>query len=161
MTKIITAEEILLKVKLGMTREEVKAALGEPTDISIGSRKYPRPCVWKYGDIELHFEYPIDGGLWMVYTETDDGQIPHVLLGGKNSLLGLTEQQRRCLTDVDKLRNAVRDFERLLVKQLHELTEQDLLLLAGTVNHVVAALKGNISFVKKSRLVPTLNLNVS
>jgi len=58
--------EVCQKVKIGMTRDEVKATLGEPDDISIGTRKYPRPCVWKYGTVELHFYYPTNGGLWLV-----------------------------------------------------------------------------------------------
>jgi len=54
-----------------MTREEVKTILGDPTDISIGSRKYPRPCVWKYGTVELYFHYPKDGGVWMAQIKDD------------------------------------------------------------------------------------------
>jgi hypothetical protein len=38
-----------------MTRDEVKAVMGEPTDTSIGTRKYPLPQVWKYDEVEIHF----------------------------------------------------------------------------------------------------------
>lgn len=42
------------KVRLGMTREKIKALFGEPDDIANGTRKYPEP-VYKYGDIEFGF----------------------------------------------------------------------------------------------------------
>lgn len=59
----------LSKIKIGMTRAEVKAVLGEPDAVNIGSRKYPKPTVFKYEEIEFHFEYPEDGRLVLVYTE--------------------------------------------------------------------------------------------
>lgn len=66
------AEYILERVQLGMTRAEVRAVLGEPHDYNIGSRKYPKPMIYKYGEIELHFAYPDDGPLVLVYTEDDE-----------------------------------------------------------------------------------------
>jgi len=52
---------ILDKIRVGMTRDEVTAAIGPPDDVSIGSRRYRTPRVYKYGAIELHFE-PEKGG---------------------------------------------------------------------------------------------------
>jgi len=46
----------LTKAKIGMTRAEVVEVLGEPDDMSIGTRKYPTPMIYKYGKVELHFE---------------------------------------------------------------------------------------------------------
>lgn len=62
----MTSEEIVQKVKLGMTRAQVKEVLGPPHDMNIGTRKYWRPMVWKYGKTELHFGHEEDSGLWLV-----------------------------------------------------------------------------------------------
>lgn len=62
-------ETMLAKVKSNMTREEVKAILGEPDAEGVTSRKYPTPCVYKYGEIELHFLPWKNGTLTTVYTE--------------------------------------------------------------------------------------------
>ena len=62
---------ILQNIKIGMTRDEVKVILGEPHQISIGSRKYPRPCVWKYEDVEIWFAYPKDGGIHTIWLEDE------------------------------------------------------------------------------------------
>jgi len=69
-----TPAEIVEKVRLGMTRSEIKRILGEPHGVSIGSRKYPRPCIWKYNEVELHFDYPESGGLYLVglYEDPDN-----------------------------------------------------------------------------------------
>lgn len=50
------------KVRIGMNRREIKESLGEPDDISVEKpRKQPR--IYKYGEIELHFEDGWDGKL--------------------------------------------------------------------------------------------------
>lgn len=67
---------ILDKVKLGMTVDEMVTAFGKPDTFNIGTRKYPKPTIFKYGEIELHFVY--NGGLCMVYTEIN-GE-PRILL---------------------------------------------------------------------------------
>ncbi len=43
-------------VTLGMTRDQVRAVLGEPDDTGGTSRKQRIPSVWKYGEVELHFD---------------------------------------------------------------------------------------------------------
>lgn len=80
----MNSSEILSKVKLGMTRAEVFAVLGEADAYNIGSRKYPKPSIYKYGNIELYFHYHKDGGLWMVYEE-DANLNPIIHLGGSNA----------------------------------------------------------------------------
>jgi len=71
----MTGEEIVGKVSLGMTREDVKVVLGEPDDWGPfyggkNRRKIARaknePGILKYGDIELHFH---NNSLWLVYSE--------------------------------------------------------------------------------------------
>jgi hypothetical protein len=56
-----------------MTRLEVIMVLGVPDDISIGTRKYPTPGVYKYGDIEYHFGPRKEDTLWLVYSEDEAG----------------------------------------------------------------------------------------
>lgn len=59
----------LSKIKLGMTRDEVVAALDEPDAKGGKTRKYPTPCIFKYGDVELHFQPWKNGKLAMVWDE--------------------------------------------------------------------------------------------
>lgn len=56
-------------VRLGMTRDELKAIFGEPDDVSTMSRKQRVPAIWKYDDLEFHFEHEPDGKLWLIYSE--------------------------------------------------------------------------------------------
>jgi hypothetical protein len=74
--------EIVGKVRVGMTREEVVAALGQPDDFSVLSRSEHRPAIYKYGDIELYFEPGKAGTLYMAYTEieTKEGERQGVVL---------------------------------------------------------------------------------
>jgi len=58
-------------VGLGATREELRRLLGEPDDVSTGSRHKPLPMIWKYGEIEYHFAD--DGRVCLIYTEDSDG----------------------------------------------------------------------------------------
>ena len=73
------SENIVSQLRLGMTREEVVAVIGEPDDTGGTSRKYKTPCIYKYGDVEVHFELWKTGGLTLVYKEDQDGN-PVVLL---------------------------------------------------------------------------------
>jgi hypothetical protein len=77
-----TAMDVVSRLRVGMTREEVVAVLGEPDDVSTLSRKHRIPAIYKYGDIELYFEPLISGKLWMVYTEveTQEGERQGVVL---------------------------------------------------------------------------------
>jgi hypothetical protein len=74
--------DIVDKVRIGMTREEVVSVLGQPDDVSVVSRKERRPAIYKYGDIELYFGPEEAGTLYMVYTEveSEDGEGQGVVL---------------------------------------------------------------------------------
>ena len=43
-------------LKIGASRDQVYAALGEPDDWSIPSRRQRLPAIWKYGVVEFHFD---------------------------------------------------------------------------------------------------------
>jgi len=77
--RTMSPEELLSRVCVGMTRDEVVAALGPPDDMGGTSRKYRTPRVYRYGRIEVYFEPWKAGRLHMVYTEDDEGNW-HVLL---------------------------------------------------------------------------------
>ncbi len=58
-------------IRIGMTREDVVEALGPPDDVGCTSRKYRTPAIYKYGEIELHFEPWKTGKLIRAYTEDE------------------------------------------------------------------------------------------
>ena len=64
---------IVKKVRMGMLRQEVLALLGPPDQVGGTSRKYRVPSIFKYGQVELHFEPWKDGLLVRAYTEDEDG----------------------------------------------------------------------------------------
>jgi hypothetical protein len=72
---------------LRMSREEVRALLGNPSDIGGTSRQYPVPAIWKYGDVEFHWslarsiEDASEGGLLLVMVDGwEGGPDPRILL---------------------------------------------------------------------------------
>jgi hypothetical protein len=65
---------VVERVRVGMSREEVLALLGPPDDVGGTSRKYRTPSVFKYGQIELHFEPWKDGRLLRAYMEDEQGE---------------------------------------------------------------------------------------
>lgn len=58
---------------LGMSRTQVREAIGSPEYIGGTTRKYRQPSIWGYGDIELHFVRGKDE-LWLIHLE--NFQIP-------------------------------------------------------------------------------------
>ncbi len=55
-------------LKIGATREQVRAALGEPDDWSIPSRRQRLPAIWKYGVVELHF-HPGTDTVYLIHAD--------------------------------------------------------------------------------------------
>jgi hypothetical protein len=45
------------RIHLGQHADDVVAILGEPDCVGGASRKHRRPPIWKYGDVELLFDY--------------------------------------------------------------------------------------------------------
>ena len=71
----MTEEEVLDRLRIGMSREQVKQAVGEPSHTDWQSKRHPEARVWRYGELELHFESPRWGRLWMIYAEEDNRDI--------------------------------------------------------------------------------------
>ena len=67
------ASQITKKLRIGMTRQEVVSILGEPDEIGGSSKKYQAPSIFKYGEIELHFEQSTHGELRRIYMENGRG----------------------------------------------------------------------------------------
>lgn len=65
-------------VRLGLSRAEVLAALGEPEDWSVTSRRRRKPAILKWGDLEFHFA---EDDLFLIYTDAFDRGGP--LSGGR------------------------------------------------------------------------------
>ena len=59
-------------VRLGLTRDELKAILGEPDAVGYSVGKLWSPSILRYDDLEFHFEKGSDGKLWLIYSELDD-----------------------------------------------------------------------------------------
>jgi hypothetical protein len=61
-------------IRLGMSRERVRAVFGEPDDIGGTSRKRRQPSIWVYGGVEFHFDLALDE-LFLIYRDTADGVV--------------------------------------------------------------------------------------
>jgi hypothetical protein len=57
---------------LGCTQEDIKAAFGTPDHVST-QMKNGRPSIFKYEDIEFHFDHRHGHRLWLIYSEAPDG----------------------------------------------------------------------------------------
>ncbi len=67
------------KARLGMTRREMKETFGEPNQIGIGSRKYPAPGAYRYGQIEFGFGPRWEDGLCYVMDVGESG-LDHIVI---------------------------------------------------------------------------------
>lgn len=54
-------------VRLGATRDQVRAWFGEPDDTAPGFRRRPQTGIWRYGIVEFHFS--TTGHLYLVFSE--------------------------------------------------------------------------------------------
>lgn len=59
-------------LRLGMSRAELKAVLGEPDDVGGTSRRWRTPAIFKYADVEFHFGLGPQGRLTLIYQERDN-----------------------------------------------------------------------------------------
>ena len=65
-------------VRMGMSRDDVLRVLGEPERLGGTSKNHPQALIWKYGDVELHFD-PGTDLIALVYADGFD--LPHGALG--------------------------------------------------------------------------------
>ncbi len=65
-------------VWMGMSRDDLLRALGEPERLGATSREQPIAAIWKYGDFEFHFD-PRTQLLALVYADAFD--VPRGALG--------------------------------------------------------------------------------
>ncbi len=90
------------RVRLGMTRSELRDLLGQPDQEGGTSRKYRTPCIYKYGDVQFVFpgaksvkEGESQG---LLYAYVDDGvdglEEPLFLLGGEGQESGSPQHPR-------------------------------------------------------------------
>ena len=62
-------------VRLGCTRDDLKAMFGEPDAVSSVTRKHKTPAIWKYGPLEFHFAPEGADTLVLIYSESPDGMV--------------------------------------------------------------------------------------
>ena len=60
-------------IRLGMSRDDVRAAFGEPDDVGGTSRKRKEPAIWVYGGLEFHFDHTAGDELFLIYRDTAEG----------------------------------------------------------------------------------------
>ncbi len=60
-------------VKLGCTREHIRALFGEPDQVGGTSRKHKMPAIWKYGELEFHFGHKSTDVLSLIWSDSPDG----------------------------------------------------------------------------------------
>jgi hypothetical protein len=76
------------RLRLGMTKAEVRELLGPPDDWGGTSRRRREPSIWKYGEVELWFETGRRRTGWPgpklhgVYAEDAGHRRGEMLLGG-------------------------------------------------------------------------------
>ncbi len=63
-------------LRLGVSQNEVAAAFGPPDDVS-NELKKGRPLIFKYADIEFHFDHRFGHRLFLIYSE-GDGREPRI-----------------------------------------------------------------------------------
>src|SRR5262249_982807 len=84
-------------VTVGFTPATLEAALGAPEATGGHSRKHRRPVIWKYGDVEFHFDRSA-GVLWLTHLDRFTGAGGHPQGWGElhseawNIREGLTEE---------------------------------------------------------------------
>ncbi len=62
-------------LRLGHTREQVRAVLGEPDEVGGTSLKHPTPAIWRYDELEFHFSpSPLDA-LSLIFLEDKTGTV--------------------------------------------------------------------------------------
>jgi hypothetical protein len=64
--------ESIAPLAFGASQEEVTAVFGAPDDVSTHKKK-GRALVFRYADIEFHFDHQREHRLHLIYREREDG----------------------------------------------------------------------------------------
>ena len=59
----------------GLTREELIEYLDVPDTVGATSRKRKTPEIYKYDELEFHFDDQEDGRVWLIYQDDLDGNV--------------------------------------------------------------------------------------
>ena len=62
-------------LRLGNTRDELRAFLGAPDAVGGTSRKNNLARIWRYEDTEFHFGPKSNDGLFLIYSEDQAGVV--------------------------------------------------------------------------------------
>ena len=62
-------------LRLGSSREQVRAVLGEPDAVSGTSRKHRTPAILRYKELEFHFGPQPEENLSLIYMEDKNGMV--------------------------------------------------------------------------------------
>jgi len=60
-------------IQLGMSRNDLRAAFGEPDDVGGTAREHSGPAIWVYGGLEFHFDDAACGELFLIFRDSADG----------------------------------------------------------------------------------------
>ena len=62
-------------LRLGQSREQVRALLGEPDAVGGTSRKHRTPAIWRYQEVEFHFGPDPMDALSLIFLEDKGGTV--------------------------------------------------------------------------------------
>jgi len=56
-------------IRLGISRDQLRAIFGEPDDVGGTSRKRRDPRIWVYDGLEFHFDHTVGYELCLIYSD--------------------------------------------------------------------------------------------
>ena len=62
-------------IRLGMSRDEVRATIGQPDDVGGTAGKRGAPAIWVYAGLEFHFDPTAGDELFLIYRDTAEGVV--------------------------------------------------------------------------------------
>jgi len=63
-------------VRFGLSEPEILALLGPPDDVGTTTRKRKRPLLWKYGEVEFHFDFQTPNLIGIAINFWEERSIP-------------------------------------------------------------------------------------
>ena len=62
-------------IRLGITRDQLRTAFGEPDKVGGTSRRRRTPAIWVYGGLEFHFDHTAGDELCLIYRDSAEGVV--------------------------------------------------------------------------------------